>query len=124
MRDLLARVRAALTPQALLLLAAFLLAGVWMCGGGSRQTSLERRASRVLSEVSGAGRVEVVISMRQREDTGGMRASGGNAADIALGAVAVAQGANDPIVCFELQQALCALLSLPASSVSIVEGGK
>ena len=40
-----------------------------------------------------------------------------------MGAVAVAQGADDPLVCLELQQALCALLGLPASAVSVVTGG-
>ena len=124
MRDLLARLRAALTPQALLLLGALLLGCACMGGGSSRQTSLERRTARVLSEVSGAGRVDVVISMQQIEETGSLRASGRNGMDSVLGAIAVAQGADDPIVCYELQQALCALLSLPASAVSIVAGGK
>ncbi len=38
--------------------------------------------------------------------------------------MAVAQGADDPLVRMQLEQALCALLGLPNSAVSVVTGGK
>ena len=43
---------------------------------------------------------------------------------LTIGAVAVAEGAGDPLVRIELEQALCALLGLPASAVSVVTGGE
>ena len=121
MRNLLARLRAALTPQALcLLLLALLLLGGTRLWGDSAQTALEKRVSRVLSDVAGAGRVDVVIKTR-RERGSALSSSGQE--ETPVGAVAVAQGADDPLVCMELQQALCALLGLPASAVSVVTGG-
>lgn len=121
MRNLLARLRAALTPQALcLLLLALLLLGGTRLWGDSAQTALEKRVSRVLSGVAGAGRVDVVIKTR-RERGSALSSSGQE--ETPVGAVAVAQGADDPLVCLELQQALCALLGLPASAVSVVTGG-
>jgi len=51
-------------------------------------------------------------------------AQGGETQAIPSGAVAVAQGADDPFVCAQLTQALCALLGLPASSVSVISGGE
>jgi len=125
MRDLLARLRAVLPPQILLALAcALLLFGCTaVSSGGGSASGLERRAARVLSSVSGAGRVDVVIHTRAAGSTGrGVSAQATE--EIPSGAVAVAQGADDPIVRYELQQALCALLSLPASAVSIVSGGE
>lgn len=123
MRDVFARLRAALTPQALLALAsALVLLGMAFPSDLKNQTSdLEEQTARVLSSVSGAGKVDVVIRM-QREESGALSADSGRT--FPVGAVAVAQGADDPIVRLELQQALCALLSLPASSVSIVTGGQ
>lgn len=121
MRDLLARLRAALTPQAVLLLAALLLCGAVFAQGKEDVSALEQRAAKVLSSVSGAGRVEVVIMTRGSD--GNVRRDG-QGEETPIGAIAVAQGADDPIVCMSLQQALCALLSLPASSVSVVTGGK
>ena len=125
MRDLLARLRAVLSPQALLLLiCAMLFFACSAClSGGESASALERRAENVLSGVSGAGRVSVVIHMRDVQGTGG-GLSAKAASRIPAGAVAVAQGADDPVVHYQLQQALCALLSLPASAVSIVTGGK
>ena len=121
MRNLLARLRAALTPQALcLLLLALLLLGGTRLWGDSAQTALEKRVSRVLSGVAGARRVDVVIKTR-RERGSALSSSGQE--ETPVGAVAVAQGADDPLVCMELQQALCALLGLPASAVSVVTGG-
>ena len=121
MRNLLARLRAALTPQALcLLLLALLLLGGTRLWGDSAQTALEKRVSRVLSGVAGAGRVDVVIKTR-RERGSALSSSGQE--ETPVGAVAVAQVADDPLVCMELQQALCALLGLPASAVSVVTGG-
>ncbi len=123
MRDLIGRLRAALTSQsiAILLLAALLVIG-FLRGGESDADALERRTSRALSAVAGAGRVEVVIHTRP---VGAQGAALGTSPtqQIPCGAVAIAKGANDPVVRVQLQDALCALLSLPASSVSIIAGG-
>jgi len=120
------RLRAALTPAAaMLLLALFLCAAIVSSWSGGGQSDLEARASRILSEVAGAGKVSVVIATRRpggREAVLG--AQGGETQAIPSGAVAVAQGADDPFVCAQLTQALCALLGLPASSVSVISGGE
>ena len=122
MHDLVARLRAALTPQILLAFAAAMLLLWGVCADkGEQSSALERRTARVLSSIAGAGEVEVVI--RMQEDAGASALSADKGEAFPCGAVAVAQGADDPIVRLELQEALCALLSLPASSGSIVTGG-
>ena len=124
MHDLLVRLRAVFSPQALLaLLCALLLLGFAAFSSDAGGAQIEKRAERVLSSVSGAGRVCVVIHTSDTESTG-MGSSAKKTISVPTGAVAVAQGADDPVVHYQLQQALCALLSLPASAVSIVTGGK
>lgn len=124
---MISRLRSLLTPQVLLLLLALVLFGaLWGAGSAdSGQTSLEARAAKVLSDVQGAGEVSVVISMRS---TGGrsstLSLSETAQEQVPSGAVAVAQGADDPFVCAQLTQALCALLGLPPSAVSVIPGGK
>ena len=122
MHDLLARLRAVFTPHAGVILAAALLAGSFLLSTGHAPSAIEKRAARVLSSAAGAGKVEVVIMMRTHENAGGRADRKGQGTPV--GAIAVAQGADDPAVCLELQQALCSLLSLPASSVSVVAGRK
>lgn len=121
---MLGRLRAALTPQALLALLAALvlivLSGVLGRSGGE---SLETRTARTLSQMEGAGRVQVVIYTRAKETSAGAYSpTGTQTGEIPCGAVAVAQGADDPLVRMQLEQALCALLGLPASAVSVVAG--
>ena len=127
MREGLMRLRAALTPQVVLLLGAAMLflafAMVQKPLAGTReQTHLEQRIGEVLSSMAGAGRVDVVINMSAGEAADALRPSG--VASAPLGAVAVAQGADDPLVKLELQEALCALLGLPTCAVSVVAGGR
>ena len=127
MREGWMRLRSALTPHAVLLLgAAMLLLAFAMAqkplSGAREKTQLEMRAGEVLSAMAGAGRVDVVINMSAAEENGALHAA--VAAPSALGAVAVAQGADDPLVRLELQEALCALLGLPAGAVSVVAGGR
>lgn len=124
MKAMLGRLRAALTPQALLVLLAALaliaLSGAW---GRTGAEDLETRVSETLSQMEGAGHVRVVVFMRERETAAGaFSASGEQAGEIPCGAVAVAEGAGDPLVRMQLEQALCALLGLPASAVSVVTG--
>lgn len=124
LRGWLLRLRAAITPQAAIVLAvlllAFSMAVGWNEDGGS---ALEKRISQTLSRMEGAGSVAVTIRTRRIEQISG--ALGSQAAqEIPAGAVAVAQGADDPMVALALRDALCALLGIPASSVSIVTGGK
>lgn len=121
---MLGRLRAALSPQAVLALLAALallaLGGAW---GRTDGEGLETRVSRTLSAMDGAGRVRVVIATRAQETEKGMFSSGAERiAEVPCGAVAVAEGADDPLVRMQLEQALCALLGLPASAVSVVTG--
>lgn len=123
MRDLLDRLRAALTPQALLLAAALLLTAALFgafSGGESGATAMEKRISKALSGVEGAGRVRVVVLTRRRQT--GQSFSGEQEQEVPTGAVAVAQGADDPLVNMRLTQALCSLLGLPASAVTVMSG--
>lgn len=119
LKDVLARLRAALTPQAVLMLAA-LLTLLAVMGQRTGASTLEERLARTLSGMEGAGRVEVTIRTRETGSALGM----GETERVPCGAVIVAQGAGDPLVEMELRQAVCALLGLPAASVSIVKGGR
>lgn len=124
LKDVLSRLRAALTPQAVVLLAAALLL-CWLAAASQRTDAspLEERLARTLSCMEGAGRVEVTIRTREVASSGG--ALGASVSEsVPCGAVVVAQGAQDPLVKMELRQAVCALLGLPASSVSVVTGGE
>ena len=125
MREVWRRLRTVLTPQVLLLLAAgmFLLAGIGVSAnrGSERMTALERRIGDTLSEVQGAGRVRVVILTRQVQQ-GQMGLSATDMQEMPSGAVAVAEGADDPLVNMRLTQALCSLLGLPATSVTVMSG--
>ena len=124
LKDVLSRLRAALTPQAVALLAAALLL-CWLAAASQRTgaSPLETRLARTLSCMEGAGRVEVTIRTREVASSGG--AFGAYVSEsVPCGAVVVAQGAQDPLVEMELRQAVCALLGLPASSVSVVTGGE
>ena len=124
LKDVLSRLRAALTPQAVVLLAAALLL-CWLAAASQRTgaSPLETRLARTLSCMEGAGRVEVTIRTREVASSGG--AFGASASEsVPCGAVVVAQGAQDPLVKMELRQAVCSLLGLPASSVSVVTGGE
>ena len=107
----------------LLLAAALLLLAL---GGsltdGGAQEDLESRVERTLSAMEGAGRVQVVIMTRAQQADSSAWGQEDGTAEVPCGAVAVAEGAGDPLVRIELEQALCALLGLPASAVSVVTG--
>ena len=124
LKDVLSRLRAALTPQAVMLLAAALLL-CWLAAASQRTgaSPLEERLARTLSCMEGAGWVEVTIRTREVASSGGVFGTSVSES-VPCGAVVVAQGAQDPLVEMELRQAVCALLGLPASSVSVVTGGE
>ena len=124
LKDVLSRLRAALTPQAVVLLAAALLL-CWLAAASQRTGALplETRLARTLSCMEGAGRVEVTIRTREVASSGGVFGTSVSES-VPCGAVVVAQGAQDPLVEMELRQAVCALLGLPASSGSVVTGGE
>lgn len=129
MSGIIRRLRAAVSPQALALIAAAMLLFLLAFRTQERQTALEERAASVLSQMEGAGKVSVVVMTKpasQASGTGWSALSGASGTDgvVPCGAVAVAQGADDPLVQMQLTQALCALLGLPASAVSVVTGGK
>ena len=112
MRDALLRLRAALTPQTLLLLLSLLLlAGSLSPRAHGSQTALEARIAQTLSAMEGAGEVNVVI-----------RTQAGVNGEVACSAVAVAQGADDLLVRLELEEALCTLLGLPMQAVRVLTG--
>lgn len=124
MKQLADRLRAALAlPGAKVLLVALLLLLLAAGLRGGTDASLETRIARTLSAMDGAGEVSVVIRMREATTGGGsgsLLAAGGGAEAVPCGAVAVAEGADDPLVRMQLTQALCALLGLQASAVSVV----
>ena len=120
------RLRAAFTPWLLALLLMLALLGIRGIAAGAKDesTQLERRAQQVLSRIDGAGAVSVAIYIRKvEEQKKGMGLTPAEQEKIPIGVVAVAKGATDPFVCAQLTQALCALLGLPASSVSVISGG-
>ena len=129
MQGIVRRLRAALTPQAVVLIAAAMLLLLFTAlPAENGETAIEKRAGRVLSQMEGAGRVSVVVMTRPAAQpaSGGLNAltgSGAGEKEVPCGAVAVAQGADDPLVQMQLTQALCSLLGLPASAVSVVTGG-
>lgn len=128
MADWVKRIKAALTPQMLLLLllAVILIGYTALKNETSGVARIEKQASEVLSHVEGAGRVEVTVMTRkaQTSGTGLLTNQSETGGEVPCGAVAVAQGADDPFVRMELEQALCALLGLPGSAVSVMAGGK
>ena len=97
----------------------------WLAAASQRTGALplETRLARTLSCMEGAGRVEVTIRTREVASSGGVFGTSVSES-VPCGAVVVAQGAQDPLVEMELRQAVCALLGLPASSVSVVTGGE
>ena len=126
MMDGLRRIKAVFTPQVMVLLGlALALLGFSCFTMQDDSHSLEVRASRVLSQMEGAGKVEVAIMTRKGESSGKGLISRENReeTEIPCGVIAVAQGADDPIVRMQLEQALCSLLGLPISAVSVVTGG-
>lgn len=123
MKDLLLRLRAALTPQALIVLALTLLLSISLMHKGDQRTDLEKRTESALAAISGAGKVNVVIRTRKTSRQTGLTAAAGEG-EVPCGAIVIAQGADDPWVQIQLQGALCALLGLPSSAVSIVAGGE
>ena len=120
MREILARLRAVISPQALIILVA--LATMLMGMRADASLPLEARIARTLSAVEGAGRVQVTIRMRDAENTTGLGMAK-KTQSIPCGAVAVAQGADDPLVALQLHDALCALLGLAPGAVSVITGG-
>ena len=94
------------------LIACALLLGTQGEQGG--MTAEEKRLSRALSSVSGAGSVRVTLYYAPKEGTFS------SAAQRPVGAVAVAQGAGDIAVRLNLTQALMRLLDLDAQSVLVL----
>ncbi|GEM_PF-5820876 len=70
------------------------------------QSETEERLSVVLSEIEGAGNVEVLLT----EDETGV-----------IGAIIVAEGGEKLTVQIDLIRACCAALQLPAEAVSVFE---
>lgn len=123
MREIASRLRAALTPQAAVIAAALILAFLLVSFRTGDAQPLESSIAKTLSAVEGAGRVEVTIRMRDIQSSGGLFGAQ-QTERVPCGAVAVAQGADDPLVAMQIHEALCALLGLSANAVSVITGGK
>lgn len=125
MRDLIARLRAALTPQAVALLCALLMLAfmaVQRKDDAHSGTALEERLERTLMAMEGIADVSVVINTRAAQAVSGIL-SDQKGEETPIGAITVVQGEDDPVLKLEIQDAVCALLGLPASSVSVIMGG-
>lgn len=119
---MIARLRSALTPQTLMVLALLLMIGSMVFSCGDKETALEERIEHTLSTVKGAGEVHVVITTKAMPQSSSGLAASQEPQQIPCGVIAVAQGASDPLVCMELTQALSTLLGLPPASVSVLSG--
>lgn len=110
------RQKIAKKPAVLLAVGVLLLALMLMLKqGDSGMTSEEQRLSRALSCIDGAGQVRVTVYYQSKES------AFSSAAQQAVGAVAVAQGAGDISVRLNLTQALMRLLDLDAQSVLVLK---
>lgn len=123
MRDMLMRLKAALTPQALLLLSLLLLAGMLFFGKGRDETPLEQRIERTLMAMEGVENVQVTIRTYSVQEAARTDFPNPRGESIPAGAVAVVSGADDPLIRLQLERALCALLGLPPSAVNVISWG-
>lgn len=124
LRDFVERFRSvALAPvlvSLLMCIVLFLIASMDM--RGDSVAALEARTAAALSEIAGAGKARVVIRTRG----GAIKETGGvftrtQEEQIPCGAVAVMQGAEDPLVRMKAAQALCSLLGLQAAQVDVLD---
>ena len=107
MRAFLEGLRAARYVEVGVLLAVLAVLGLMLTGGASREggatsTEAERRLSRVLEQIDGAGKVSVMIS------------------DDGTGAVIVASELDDLRTAMEIQQAARAVLNLDLDRVCVI----
>ena len=94
------------------------LAGLMLLGGGGGTQEIsrdERRMAKVLSAIAGAGKVEVAIF--SLEETAAFGAS--SSVHTPVGAVVVAEGAEDVGVRLQLIRAAQTLLGLEADAVDV-----
>ena len=125
MTQILARLKAAFpAPAALALAAAFALIILLGAAHGDETTAqqLEVRIGRALSRIEGAGQVDVVIRTKAANLNEKAAGYGGKRENetVPCGAVAIAEGADDPYVRMQITQALCALLGLQAAQVDVL----
>jgi len=122
-----ARLRAAVSlPAAWVTLAFFALMLLFRMGFTPAAGSLENRIGNLLSQIEGAGKVDVVIRTQSVQSQTGSSVFGGqDVHEIPCGAIAVVQGEDNAYVRLQVSQALCALLGLQAAQVSVLsaEGG-
>jgi len=113
--------RESLTPVCLVLviIAVLLLSLPGRTQGGG-MTQLEARIVKTLSQIEGVGKVSIVI--RTVKQTGQSKLLGAYSAgeEVPCGAVAVAEGGENPLIRSRLTGALCALLGLHASQVDVI----
>lgn len=92
--------------------------------GAAYASQLEARLGEVLSQMEGAGHVEVVIQYAQEADGASATWTGGAQQENTAGAVAVivvAEGADDVQVRLQLARAVETLLQLDAEAVEVFQ---
>jgi len=115
------------TPAVLILFAMVIV--LLMISGrskGARMTQFETRISETLSQMEGVGTVSVVVRTTNKAQQSKALSAYSGMEEIPCGAVAVAEGGEDPLIRMKLTNALCALLGLHASQVEVIgmgEGG-
>ncbi len=102
--------------------AALVVLSLYPASRAARQqadgTDIEARMERVLSQVSGAGRVRVLVN--EKENVTGAFSTGQTGADSIEGVVVVAEGARDVRVSLELLRAVKALLGIEAERIEVL----
>lgn len=99
----------------IILIAAFLMAGLTLHTEDGGMTQEEKRIARMLSRIQGAGSVQVSIYYAQEAS------AFGGGAQMPVGAVAVSEGAGSIGVKMKLTEALRTLLGLNARQVTVLE---
>ena len=98
----------------LLLLAALLCALQFVPVTQSGMTQEEKRIARILSQIAGAGRVEVTVYYNENDSAFG-------ASKTCVGALAVCEGAGDIGVRINITHALETLLGLTTEDVAVLK---
>jgi hypothetical protein len=109
---------------AVLLMDGFNLVGSSGVTASSGSTDLEARLAGILSSISGAGKVRVMVYENKNEVKSAWLSSDTQSTNSnVIGVVVVSEGAQDIRVQLELIRAVQTLLDIPASAVEVFAGG-
>lgn len=108
----------ALKPAHILLAALLVCVGACLLLSGAQQDegALEARVQQMLENVSGVGKARVTLHTQKTP-----QGYGEQARESVVGAVIVAQGAEDIAVRINIISAVQTLLSLPPSAIEVFE---